>query len=236
MLTVEIDRLNLRPGMRVLDAGCGQGRHSCEAFRRNGVDVCAVDLRWDDLCRTRGYLAHLAAEKGGRWGVFQGDITRLPFRDAAFDAVICSEVLEHIPPEREAAATAEIVRILKPGGELAVSVPRYLPERICWLLSRSYHEEPGGHVRIFKKRELRRRLEDAGTSCVAVRYKHALHAPYWWLKCLVGHKNDDQPVVRLYRRFLEWDISTRPILVRTLERLLDPLIAKSVVYYLKKGT
>ena len=233
MLTVDFNRLALAPGMRVLDAGCGQGRHICEAFRRIGVDVCAVDLRWDDLCRTRGYLSHLAAEKGGRWGVFQGDITRLPFRDAVFDVVICSEVLEHIPEDHEAAA--EIVRILKPGGELVVSVPRYLPERICWLLSRSYHEEPGGHIRIFKQRELRRLLEDAGANCTAVRYKHALHAPYWWLKCLVGHKNDDQPLVKLYKKFLEWDIMTHPMSVRTLERLLDPLIAKSVVYYMKKG-
>ncbi|HOF04839.1 MAG TPA: class I SAM-dependent methyltransferase [Syntrophales bacterium] len=233
MLTVDFSKLELKPGMKVLDAGCGLGRHVGEVFRREGIDVCAVDLRWDDLCRTKGLLFHMAAQKGGRWAVLQSDVLALPFRDAAFDVVICSEVLEHIKEGRR--AVEEIVRILKPGGELVVSVPRYLPERICWLLSRSYHEEPGGHVRIFRQRELQRLLEDAGTACTAVRYKHALHAPYWWLRCLVGHKNEGHPLVRLYREFLEWDIMTHPPLVRTLERLLDPLIAKSVVYYMKKG-
>ena len=126
-------------------------------------------------------------------------------------------------------------RILKPGGDLVVSVPRYLPERICWLLSRPYHEEPGGHIRIYKQKELRRLLEDAGASLRSVRYRHALHVPYWWLKCLVGHKNDRFPLVKLYRRFLEWDIMNHPPVIRTLEHLLDPLLAKSVVFYLKKG-
>ncbi|MEI7639396.1 MAG: hypothetical protein WCJ37_18930, partial [Syntrophus sp. (in: bacteria)] len=126
-------------------------------------------------------------------------------------------------------------RILKPGGDLVVSVPRYLPERICWLISRAYHEEPGGHIRIFKQRDLRRLLQDAGTSCERILYKHALHAPYWWLKCIVGHRNDRHPLVRLYKRFLEWDIMQHPPFIRTLERMLDPLLAKSVVYYMKKG-
>jgi len=233
MLTVEFDKLALAPGMKLLDAGCGSGRHVCEAFRRAGVGVVGVDLKWDELCVTRGYLSLMAQENGGSWLVLKGDVTRLPFADGAFDVVICSEVLEHIPESRKAAG--EIVRILKPGGDLVVSVPRYLPERICWLLSRTYREEPGGHIRIYKSRELRRLLEDAGASFRSIRYRHALHAPYWWLKCLVGHRNDDFPLVKLYRRFLEWDIIEHPPFVRNLEMILNPLLAKSVVYYMKKG-
>jgi len=233
MLTVDFNKLDLAPGTMVLDAGCGSGRHLCEAFRRPGVGVVGIDMKWEDLCQARGYLSMMGGENAGPWLVVKGDVTRLPFADGTFDVVLCSEVLEHITDGK--AAVREIVRILKPGGDLVVSVPRYLPERICWLLSRPYHEEPGGHVRIYKHEELRRLLEDAGASLWSVRYRHALHVPYWWLKCLVGHKNERFPLVKLYRRFLEWDIMNHPAAVRTLERLLDPLLAKSVVFYLKKG-
>mgnify|MGYP000978953857 CR=1 FL=1 len=233
MLTVDFNRLGLEPGMKVLDAGCGSGRHVCEAFRIRGVEVVGLDVQWDDLCRTKGYLSLMARESGGPWLVLKGDVARLPFADGVFDVVICSEVLEHVPDSIQ--AIREIVRSLRPGGDLVVSVPRYLPERICWLLSRPYHEEPGGHIRIFKKRELLRLLEEAGTRCRSIRYKHALHAPYWWLKCLVGHKNEGSPLVKIYRKFLEWDIITHPPLIRVLEKLLDPLMAKSIVYYMKKG-
>ena len=75
--------------------------------------------------------------------------------DNIYDAVICSEVLEHLESLDD--AVSEIVRVLKPGGVLAVSVPRFIPELICWKLSSEYSKTPGGHVRIFRhKNKLRR--------------------------------------------------------------------------------
>lgn len=219
--------------MRVLDAGCGAGRHLCEAFRGNGIDVVGIDLNWADLEKTRSFLSLMSGECSGRWLVSKGDVTHLPFRDEAFDAVICSEVLEHIPDNHM--AVQELVRVLKNGHNLAVSVPRFIPERICWALSEAYHNEPGGHIRIYKKTEMLNILKAAGTRCWSIRYKHALHSPYWWLRCFVGHKNEDSPLVKLYRRFLEWDIIHHPALTRFLDKLLNPLMAKSIVYYMRKG-
>ncbi len=233
MLTVDFKQIRLRPGMRVLDAGCGGGRHLCEAFRTDGVEVAGVDLGWDDLCKTRGYLSLMALESKGRWLISQADVTKLPFAEGVFDVVVCSEVLEHIRENRE--AVAELVRVLKPGGDLVVTVPRFLPERICWAISSAYHREPGGHIRIYRKEELLRLLEEAGTRCWRIRYRHGLHAPYWWLKCLVGHKNDAFPLVKAYRKFLEWDIIRRPPLTAMIDRILNPLIGKSMILYLKKG-
>ena len=219
--------------MRVLDAGCGAGRHLCEAFRGNGINVVGIDLKWGDLERTRSFLCLMSAECNGRWLVAQGDVTHLPFRDEAFDAVICSEVLEHIPDNR--LAIRELVRVLKAGRDLVVSVPRFMPERICWALSEAYHHEPGGHIRIYKKNELLSLLKGAGTRCLGIRYKHALHSPYWWLRCFVGHRNETSVPVQLYKRFLEWDIVYHPALTRLLDKLLNPLLAKSIVYYMRKG-
>jgi SAM-dependent methyltransferase len=237
MLTVDFQKLHLKPGNRVLDAGCGTGRHVCEAFRAGGVEVVGIDLKWEDLCKTATTLYLMREAEGGGQGrclISRADVTTLPFCDGVFDAVICSEVLEHIADNR--AAIGELVRVLKPGGNLVVSVPRFLPERICWALSEAYHHEPGGHIRIYKKKELQTLLEAAGMTCRGIRYKHGLHAPYWWLKCLVGHKKETSRPVNLYKKFLEWDIIKRPKLTRMLDRILNPVIAKSIVFYLKKGT
>jgi len=236
MLTVDFGKLELKPGFKVLDAGCGGGRHLSEAYRARGVSVVGIDLNRDDALKahnTTKIMRHEGEHGGGASLVMVSDVTRLPFKDSSFDIVICSEVLEHIPDHGQ--AIAEVIRVLKPGRSLVVSVPRYLPERICWALSEDYHNEKGGHIRIYHTRELIDLLERAGTTCVDKGWAHALHSPYWWIKCMVGHKNDSSLPVRLYHRFLVWDIVKKPLLTRTLDKLLNPLIAKSVVLYCKKG-
>ena len=149
MLTVDFDRFPLEPGMSVLDVGCGQGRHSYEALRRGG-DVTAFDLNEDDLAEVATMFGAMDAEgqvpASGAYRTVAGDARRMPFEDASFDRVIASEVLEHIVDDET--AMAEIARVTKPGGLVAVTVPRYWPERICWMLSTPYHEVEGGHVRI----------------------------------------------------------------------------------------
>lgn len=236
MRTADFSKLPLHPETLLLDAGCGTGRHATVAYSEYGVKVIGIDTNWEDLTRTAATLYFVdgdGAENGRSWLTSMGDVTRLPFKDNSFDIVICSEVLEHVPDNKKAAK--ELVRVLKPGKDLVVSVPRYLPERICWALSEAYHNEPGGHIRIYTKRGLLHLLESAGAKCWDIRYTHGLHAPYWWLKCLVGHTRQDSRLVNVYRKFLEWDIMEHPPLTRGLEKMLNPLIAKSVVLYLKKG-
>ena len=216
MLTIDYDRLGLDAGDRVLDVGAGTGRHAREAARR-GARVIAVDLRATDLRSAEG--AHLV----------QGDALALPFANATFDRIIASEVLEHIP--EDGAAVAELRRVLKPNGRLAVSVPRWFPERVCWALSDEYHSNPGGHVRIYKTSELRGKLETGGLRVLGGHHAHALHSPYWWMKCAVGPANERHPLPRLYHRFLVWDLMRKPRLTRLVERALNPLLGKSVVIY-----
>ena len=236
MLTVDFSKINLKPGVRVLDAGCGNGRHLYEAFKQPGVQVVGLDMKSEDVTKARNMMRLLEKEgEGGEggWGIFTGDITKLPFSDHSFDIVICSEVLEHIPDEAE--AIREITRVLKPGEIMAVSVPRFLPELVCWALSKTYRNEPGGHIRIYKERELIWKLEAAGLVCFDTGRAHGLHAPYWWLKCMVGLENENSRLVKLYHDFLVWDIEKRPWLTRILENLVNPFVAKSCVFYLKKA-
>ena len=235
MITVDIARLTMRPGDRVLDIGCGSGRHTGEFYRLKGARVTGVDLCLDDLEEARKRLTlhdRLGEHGGGVWSLAAADVTRLPFGDACFDLVVCSEVLEHIPDQQT--AMDELVRVLKPGGQLVVSVPRYLPERLCWALSDDYVKANQGHVRIYRRGELIERLERAGTRLCAWHHAHAIHTPYWWLKCLVGPTRTDSMPVALYHRLLVWDIFKKPWITRLADRLLNPLIGKSLVVYLAK--
>jgi SAM-dependent methyltransferase len=235
MLTVDFDRLGLRRGDRVLDMGCGAGRHAFEMYRRGG-DVIAFDQDGDELA---GVLDLFGAMRdagevpdGAEADIKQGDALALPFADAEFDRVVAAEVLEHIPDDE--AAIAELARVLRPGGTIAVTVPRWLPEKVCWALSDAYHEVEGGHVRVYRGHELVARLEAAGLVYEGRDHAHGLHAPYWWLKCAVGVTDDRHPAVRAYHRLLVWDIMEKPLATRLAERALNPLIGKSLVLYLRK--
>ena len=121
-----------------------------------------------------------------RVGAVQGDALALPFADDTFDRVIASEILEHIPDDEQ--AMAELARVFRPGGTMAITVPRTGPEFVNWALSDEYHKVPGGHIRIYRQRQLVERLEGTGMRATGHHHAHGLHAPYWWLKCLVARR------------------------------------------------
>jgi len=239
VLTADYDRLGLQAGETVLDLGCGFGRHAYEALRR-GAHVVACDLGLDELRQVRSIGAAMWADGELSDEVVletaNGDATMLPFADGSFDRIIASEVMEHI--DDDAGAMAELVRVLRPGGVLAVTVPARLPERICWALSDDYHapNQPGGHVRIYGTGELASRMTDAGLEPVDEHRVHALHSPYWWLRCAVGPNRpvEDSRAVSLYHRLLTWDIVKAPRTTRIAERLLAPVLGKSLVVYARR--
>ena len=238
MLTVKLEELCLEAGSRVLDLGCGEGRHFHALSLKPGVRVVGLDLGLPEVINTRRGMEELLSGVAPEQAPLQppavlvGDACTLPFGDNSFDAVICSEVLEHIPDYE--AVLGEVRRILKPGGRLAVSVPRYLPERICWALSDEYHANEGGHIRIFNANALCDRVESFGMSVFNSHWAHALHSPYWWLQCALWDRRENSWLVQNYRRLLEWDIVSRPRITRVIENLLNPFIGKSVVFYFEK--
>lgn len=234
MLTVELDRLALKPGDHVLDLGCGEGRHVHGVHCLGGVHVTGIDLDEPSLAKARAGLDMLPPS-GANTRIERGDAYALPFPDAHFDAVICSEVLEHVPDV--AGVLREIARVLKPGGRFVGTVPRAWPERIMWRLAPGtggYGDQPGGHVRVFAADALRRQVESAGFSYRGRHFAHALHTPYWWLKTAFWSRRDDHPLVRAYHRMLVWDLMKRPWITRAAERLLDPVMGKSVALYFER--
>ncbi len=235
MITVDFKRLNIKPGYRILDIGCGSGRHTCAVSRLKKVVAIGTDINFDEVAEARNRLIYeekLGVQGGGIWGAVVADMLFLPFKENIFDLVICSEVMEHIHDEDS--TVHEVMRTLKPAKNLVVSVPRYLPERICWALSEDYHTANNGHIRIYKKKELTTLLEGAGLKKWAVHFAHGLHTPYWWLKCLVGPTRDDLWFVKLYHRFLVWDMMKHTWISRFLDHILNPLLGKSTVIYLRK--
>ncbi|XOV84389.1 MAG: class I SAM-dependent methyltransferase [bacterium] len=193
--TIEFDRLKLHSRDKILDLGCGEGRHAISAYLLADVTVFGVDLSACDLATARQRLEefdHKPEHPEHSCTFVRASGLQLPFEDNSFDKVICAEVLEHIPDYQ--GMLQEIKRVLRPGGIFAASVPRFFPEWVCWKLSDAYHEVEGGHVRIFTSGELYRAIESLQMRRFARHWAHSLHVPYWWLRCLFWERGKMRPL------------------------------------------
>jgi SAM-dependent methyltransferase len=232
MLTIRPQYLDLKPGQVVVDLGCGQGRHLQALAFAYPVRILGFDLDFDSAAASRKGLYELMPVQDSRHRrclLACADCLRLPLPENSVDHLICSEVLEHLPDYHR--TVLEIRRVLRPGGTLALSVPRYWPERVCWALSPEYSHDPGGHVRIFHPPALRLEIQRLGFDFLRSHHAHALHAPYWWLKCLRWGMRDSWWPVRLYHRLLVWDMLHKPFVTKGLEKMLNPIMGKSMVMY-----
>ncbi|MGC6512536.1 MAG: class I SAM-dependent methyltransferase [Parvibaculales bacterium] len=235
MQTIKLAHLHPLPEHKVLDLGCGEGRHCHAVYHEAKCHVIGLDLGFADVRKTRdGFAAApvLAPAETQRFHVLVGNALSLPFPDHSMDRVICSEVLEHIPDYLR--VIEEIDRVVKPDGVIGISVPRRWPEKICWWLSADYHNEPGGHIRIFNQKELTEDFRSRGFRLIRKDYAHGLHTPYWWLRCAFGVKKPLNPLTRAWHSLLVLEMMKNPLWLRGLSRLLDICIGKSVVLYFEK--
>jgi len=231
--TIKYKKLNLESDQLLLDMGCGEGRHSIGALLETSANVIGLDLSLKDLSIANSRLNDFDLSNLDTFCTFGvGNINNIPLESASLDAVMCSEVLEHVDSPEE--SIQELIRVLKPGGVMALSVPRYLPELICWKLSKDYSKTPGGHIRIFRHNQLKNLGINSGLEYQSFHWAHGLHSPYWWLQCLFWKTRETSYIVKLYHRLLVWDLMKRPLFTKILEAILQPLIGKSLVIYFKK--
>lgn len=233
--------LELTPGDRLLDVGCGIGRHVLEMSHLPGHHV-GIDWGREDLQRAAYWFSLMRSEgKAQGWAYFvQGDATRLPFPDEYFDRVICSEVLEHVSDD--GVVLAELVRVLRRGGVLAISVPDEYTERLLWRYAPEYRTTPGGHVRIYRRKEIARLLLASGARPFAVRLRHSLEAVRWLTEMLVDGElssfarrgNGPGPAAQAVRWLLDTPSHHNSALVTWFDTLGNYILPKSIVVYGRK--
>ncbi len=232
MLTVDFHKLSLEKGDFVLDAGCGEGRHIFECFRHH-CSILGMDLSQQSLLKARYVLGEMRARKeaNGQALLLRGDALRFPFLEGTFHKIICAEVIEHVDDDR--LGIAELGRVLKPGGKIAVTVPTLFTEHVYDFLSPEYFRTPGGHVRKVIPQELARFMENNGLRVYAVGFAHAFHSPYWMLRCLFGLHREKAIIPLIYRKFLHLSLFSRPL--RFLEKLCNYFFPKSIILYAQKA-
>lgn len=239
MITFELDRFGDLRGAVVLDLGAGGGRHTIAALER-GAEVVSYEISLDLLVEVRSaisgaeeYLDLDVGELSNHASQVLGDGRHLPFKDEAFDVVLISEVLEHIFEDSQ--VMAEVHRVLKKEGTAAASVPRYFGEVVNWMLSKEYHSAIGGHLRIYRSSQIRKRFIAAGFRDIGKTYHHGLHTPYWWLKSLVGiDKSDNSIVSKYHSKLVEVMMGEAPKLEKFEAKFLNPIMGKSFSIYLKR--
>ncbi len=233
MLTFNFKKISIDKGSKILDIGCGEGRHifgAMQAFESPHLIGMDLDLNALDQCKRSLTLFEELDHVGTKF--VHSSVYDLPFKDGEFDLVICSEVLEHL--EDYNLALQEIQRVLSPKGYFLASVPSYLPEKICWSLSKDYQNMPGGHLRIFYKSKIISTIKDKGFQLISSERFHALHSPYWWLRCIFWKNQESNPIIQLYKKILERQILKRTPVLNFIEQVFNPVLGKSLSLYFKK--
>ncbi|MDQ3653510.1 MAG: methyltransferase domain-containing protein [Chloroflexota bacterium] len=164
------------PGSRLLDCGCGYGFTLRMLAELTEVELVGLDGDPDRVAQTLRDLRRFR-----NVSAVTGDAQNLPFDEATFDHVVCSEVLEHLPDD--ARAVREMARVLKPGGDLVVTVPcadfPFTWDPPNWAFKRLggfqlKGERPWsgiwyGHRRLYDQDRLTRMIRDSGFEIVEQR-------------------------------------------------------------------
>jgi ubiquinone/menaquinone biosynthesis C-methylase UbiE len=232
MLTVNFRTLPLEKGDLVLDAGCGEGRHTFECYRHD-CRILGMDLSHHSLLKAKYVLGQMKKrdEARGKFLLLRGDALRFPFPDGTFDKIICAEVIEHVDDDRK--GVAALARILTESGKIAITVPTRMTEHVYDWLSKEYFRTPGGHVRKVIPRILAGYMEENHLRVYAVGFAHSFHFPYWMLRCIFGLHQENARIPALYKKVLHYSLFSKPL--RRMEKFCNYFFPKSIILYAQKG-
>lgn len=225
--TIDFEIFEIEPGETVVDLGCGTGRH-CKSHEIKKASIFPIDKNKKSIRNLKKSLSE--QETQNDYTPLYGDAHHLPFANKSIDKVICSEVLEHIPQPNK--ILREINRILKPDGELAISVPTFFSEIIIDSLADKYLGKPGGHVHVFRKKEIIEKVENSGFEIWKKDSAHSLHVFYWSLRAIFGIEEENNLLPNLYKSFLDYTYGSETW--QKIENSLNQLVPKSHVFYARK--
>lgn len=151
---IKLDFLHLKKDSKVLDIGCSFGEQAME-IAKEGTIVYGIDSSSELIKKFK----HKAKRDNLKCYAFVGDATKIPFKDNYFDAVIATEVFEHVPCVVK--VINESFRVLASGGRACISVPSYITEKIFTAIHPFWIQD-SGHVNIFSKKEILTLLKNSG--------------------------------------------------------------------------
>ncbi len=228
VVSVDLEELGVRPGVRVLDLGCGSGRFSLPMLGR-GYRMVSVDL---DEPRLK--LFHELATKDNLKGrPTRSDAANLAFETACFDAVVCREMLERIADP--APVMDEIRRVLRPGGRLCIIVPSSRTERWFQWVNPEWLEMCG-HVHVYSRKELTRILKAAGFRVLKVRGRNFFDSLFWFFHTFAKTRHDGTGAIQEHWALAQriqnfWRRLGNGRLKRGIEAIGDRLLPKRYLYY-----
>lgn len=182
-----VEWIDAKDGDLTLDCGCGYGFTLRALFALTSGRFVGLDFQHIRLAEIRTKFADLS-----KLDLVQGSAMQLPFADASFDHIACSEVLEHLTDDR--AAVRELFRVVKPGGNVVITVPSadfpFTWDPPNWVLKRLTRgkvqltgERPWsgiwyGHHRLYSAVQLRMLMVDGGFEIVEERGLSQVTPPF----------------------------------------------------------
>ncbi len=231
METFNFNLLNLKKIKKVIDVGCGNGRHlKSLGFKLTDSEIIGIDQSAPEITKLNKEFDESVCKNGNAYKFITGDIREMDVPDNSQDLVVCSEVLEHVPNFE--AVLEECYRILKPGSVMLISVPSYFPESLCWKYSKKYMQTPGGHIRIFKKNFLKERFKALNLKLFKHHREHALHSIYWIIRA--RNNMEENNFLKSFHNLLVRQMFGQAKFSFALEKLLNPFFGKSECFYLRK--
>lgn len=228
---IRMNLLGIKKGDKVLDVGCSYGEQAI-MIARQGVKVTGIDSSKKLISK----LNKLSKKEKLDCKGLSGDIKKMPFKAEYFDAIIATEVLEHIADPQIAAR--ECFRVLKRGGRACISVPTGESENIFVKIHPNWVKN-SGHTNIFTKKKILNILANSGFRVSKTEYQNFEWSVFWLIHSFLktdfddtGSPKENQRISQMY--FNIWNNLFRLKIGKSIMFIGNKFFPKSLYIYLIK--